>query len=529
MDPEERRWWLRASGIMLLLTLLPLVVAALASPRGYTFSGFVYEARDGVSYVAKATEGLEGRWLYHDPYTSEAQPSTLIYTPYLVLGQLDRPFRVPLAAVIQVARLALAVALLQVLWRLAAAATVVAGHRRLAFLLVLLGGGVGAFTGGHLDIFGYHFVSLDVSVSGTVGLQTLSLAPHVLLACLGSAWLGLLWVRQEEAPRWRRDLLAGTWSLLVSAAYPQVAVLWAVIAAVAWLCTRQRRMLPMVAAITAGALPYAAYGMYLKQSNPVFASWPPHGDVDVGDPLSFILFGHLLMLPFALLALRARWRGRAASPGTLGLVGISAVWLVVAAVLMYMPGLPAVMQRVFYGSFIPFGLLTADGLWRWSRDRPRPSRRMLVYPAMLMCVAGAQAVGEGVATPLLHRDDAALYFPTDEARVLRSVARARPGGGGLVMNSFLSGLFVPGLSGQDTYIGFPFETLDLTAKNAAAVRLYRSRDPGEVRRLAARSGADYLLWGRYEQALGGPDPGRLAGWPVVASSGRARVYAIPDR
>ena len=529
MDPLERRWWLRAALVMLGLTLLPLVVAAVVAPAGHQFSGFVYEARDGVSYVAKATEGMEGQWLYHDPYTTEPQPPTLIYLPYLLLGRLDGPFRFPLAAVIQVARLGLAVALLWAVWRVAQAAWNQRGRRHLGFLLALLGGGVGALTGSHLDIFGYHYVSLDVAVSGAVGMEALNLAPHIVLTSLGCAWLALCWVRQEERPSAGNVLAAGLWTLAISTAYPQIAVLWAVIAVAAWTITRRRQMVPLGLAITVAAVPYAVYGLYLRQSNPVFRNWPPQSDIDIGDPLSFLVFGHLLMLPFVALALLALWRRRGAIDGRLGIIGICAVWLLAVTVLMYLPGLPTVMHRLYYASFIPFGILAADGLFTWARDRPRPSRRLLVYPAMFMCLAGAWSVGEGMAIPLLHRDDLALYFPTDEARVLRAVARDHPAGGRIVLSSFVTGLFVPGLSGQDTFVGFPFETLDLPVKNARVEQVYRATDPDELRRLVTATGASYLLWGRYEAGFGGRDPGALAGWTVLASSGGARIYVVPAR
>ncbi len=56
----ERRWLLVVSLVLLLLTLLPLAAAAAVTPPGHVFGGFVYEARDGDSYVAKTIEGVEG-------------------------------------------------------------------------------------------------------------------------------------------------------------------------------------------------------------------------------------------------------------------------------------------------------------------------------------------------------------------------------------------------------------------------------------------------------------------------------------
>jgi hypothetical protein len=39
-------------------------------------------------------------------------------------------------------------------------------------------------------------------------------------------------------------------------------------------------------------------------------------------------------------------------------------------------------------------------------------------------------------------------------------------------------------------------------------------------------GIDYVLWGTYEQGLGGADPGEIAGWSLVGSAGRARLYRV---
>ena len=207
---------------------------------------------------------------------------------------------------------------------------------------------------------------------------------------------------------------------------------------------------------------------------------------------------------------------------------LMSVWVGASAVLMYLPGIPSVLHRVFYASFVPFGILAAAGLWDWARRArsPRSVRRRLVYPAALMCLVGLETFAEGISIPLQHRDDLAVYFPADEAAVLQRLRSLEPGGARVVMNSYLSGLFVPGLSGQTAFLGFPFETLDLNRKNLEAVEFYRSGDAAALKSRAAALGIDYVLWGRYEERLGAGDPGVVAGWPVVASSGRARLYRV---
>jgi hypothetical protein len=516
------------STVLLLLTLLPLAVAAARTPGGHTFSGFVYEARDGTSYVAKTMEGVEGHWLYRDPYTSEPQPGTLINGPYLVLGQLDRLLHLPVPLLLHLVRLGLAAALLAAIYILCAETFADRGRRRLAFLLAVLGGGLGFLGIAHANLVGYHYVSLDIGVSGSSGLDSLNLAPHVVLVCLGSTWAAILWLRHARDPRSAR-LVGGLASVLaISSVYPQMAAMWAVIGVLAWAVRPARARFWMAVAWVVAAVPYVIYGLYLRGTNPVFASWPPAADVDVGDPLSFLLWAHLLMLPFAVAAAVMVLRRRSRPAPEDGALELMATWLGVSTVLMYSPALPAVMHRLFYASYLPFGILTAAGLWAWAGRGGSPVRRLrlLVYPAALMCLVGLATAAEGLTIPLQHRDDLALYFPVDEARVLEQLRAREPGGGRVVMNSYLSGLFVPAISGQVTYLGFPFETLDLERKNAESQAFYRAASASALRTRAAELGLDYVLWGTYERGLGGTDPGVVAGWSLVASAGQARLYRV---
>lgn len=530
VTPPEWRWVRIVAAVLLLLTMAPLVVATVVAPPGHIFGGFVQEARDGVSYVARTTIGVEGHWLYHDPYTSEPHAGSLVYLPYILLGQLDRLLQVPVPALLNLARVALGLAMVAMIYRLCADAFETVGQRRLALLLSVLGGGIGAFTGSHMDILGYHYVTLDVGVSGTVGLEVISVAPHIVLAALACAALATALLRADQGADPRRLLAVLAWTLALALAYPQMAGMWVLVALAFWALRPRRGVLLAGLAMAAVAVPYAAYGLYLRAGNPVFAGWPPQTDIDVGDPLSYLLFGHLVMLPFALVSGVGALR-RVRDPGAAAAVrarGLMAAWIVVSVVLMYLPGLPTAAHRVYYGSFIPFGILAADGLWRWAGAAAGRAwrRRRLLYAGTLMCVAGAQTVAEGIAIPALHRNDFALYFPTDEANVLESLRGVDPNGGRLVMNSYLSGLWVPALSGETTYIGFPFETLDLDRKTREVAEFYRLSDPAEVRRRAAEIGADYVLYGRYEAGLSPTDPGRLAGWEVVAISGQARLYRV---
>src|ERR1700682_1458881 len=280
----ERRWLAVTSAVLLLLTLVPLVVAAARTPRGQVFSGFVYEARDGNSYVAKTIGGGQGPGLYH---AAQQHPETSRRRPSLALGRLDRLLHLPVPLLLQLVRLGLAAALLVAIYILCAECFADAGRRRLAVLLAVLGGGLGFLGIAHASVFGYHYITLDIGVSGSSGLDSLNLSPHVVLVCLGSTWAAILWLRHGRDPHPAR--LAGglAWILVVSSIYPQVAAMWAVVGVLAWALRPTPARLAMAAAWVVAAVPYVAYGLYLRGTNPVFADWPPAADVDVGDPPTF--------------------------------------------------------------------------------------------------------------------------------------------------------------------------------------------------------------------------------------------------
>ncbi|MEA2645111.1 MAG: hypothetical protein QOE92_194 [Chloroflexota bacterium] len=530
MTPPEWRWVRIVAVVLLVLTVVPLVVAIAVEPAGTVFGGFVQEARDGVSYVARTTIGLQGHWLYHDPYTSEPHDGSLVYFPYILLGQIDRLLHLPVPVLLNLARLVVGAAMLVAVYRLCADAFAAVGQRRLAFLLVVLGGGIGALTGSHADILGYHYVSLDVGVSGTVGLGVMTVGPHIALAALACAALAIDLTRVEEDHGPLRLLAVLGWTLALALAYPQMAGMWVLVALGYWLLRPRRGTLAAALAMAVVAVPYAAYGLYLRGANPIFAGWPPQADIDVGDPLSYLLFAHLVMLPFAAVAGATALRRLRAGDATIAVRvrALMAMWILVSTIVMYMPGLPTAAHRVFYGSFIPFGILAADGLWRWAGAAASRAwrRRRLLYVATLMCLAGGQAIADAVAIPALHRNDLALYFPADEAAVLGTLRDVDPAGGRVVMNSYLSGLWVPALSGDTTYIGFPFETLDLERKSSEVEVFYNLTDASEIRRVAAGLKVDYVLYGRYERGLSPTDPGARAGWPVLARSGDAVLYAV---
>jgi hypothetical protein len=525
----ERKRLILWIAILATATLLPILLGLLSTPKGYNFGGFIYEARDSVSYLGKALEGQQGQFFYLDPYTSEFQPHSYIFLPYILIGQLSRITPFSLIWLFHIIQLGFLFAIAVELYRVISHYQESHKYRSLSFWVVLLGGGLGFIFAGPTHLGPYTLISLDVGVSGTQGLETLSLAPHILLVVLSSLKLFSLWLKREENSVIWLILRAFIWTLLISLAYPQMAVLWALIFTILLVTKISKPNISLVLGSCLGAIPYVVYGLYLQNSNPIFQGWPPQQDIQIGDPLSYLLWGHFFMFPFLLIALYSLWKKRGKNLSK-SIYLLPVTWIFLSAILMYTPGIPIIFHRVFYASFIPFGILAVLGLRESLAliSSQKNRQRLLVYGTFLICLITLQVAMEGVTTPLFHRNSLALYFPSNEASVLEALQKSQPTSRHVLMSSYVSGLYVPALSGQTAYLGFPFETLDLAKKQEEVSLFYNTSNKEGLKLQAQKLHITYVLWGKYEKEFGGTDPGQTAGWKTIIQKGDVKIYSTGE-
>ncbi|MBL8163839.1 MAG: hypothetical protein JNJ61_17765, partial [Anaerolineae bacterium] len=202
--------WQRVALFALLLILLTSAPYWLAWSRAGTewqFSGFLFGADDGYSYLGKMRLGVRGLWEFYLFYTPEPHASApLTFLPYILPGQIVRLFTSPadpgatalLAGIFGLMRVIFDALLIVVLYRFIAAFIASPAGRFRALLLATLGGGLGwviALGGGLPPEFyipeGFSFLILW-------GLPHLALARAALLGAL----LLILQMAQNE-DEWR--------------------------------------------------------------------------------------------------------------------------------------------------------------------------------------------------------------------------------------------------------------------------------------------------------------------------------------
>ena len=529
----ERRFVLLGTLLAVVITSLPYVVGAALSDDERVFSGFVYAVNDCTSYIAKMRQGAEGAWLFHIPYTPEPHPGALFFIFHRLLGKAatllpwgDLTRR--LIWVYHAARVAFGAGLLLTIYRFLALLTWRVEVRRLAWLLITFGGGLGwvLIALGEPDWLGS--TPLDFILPEGFTFLVLFAFPHLALAqmalLLGLAQVMKAWgvqpgsggSKERAATRtergaaatrgsWlRQALLAGILWLgmgMIVPFYPAVA--WSVTGA-AWtmLCIRREHIcLPeglAVAVATLIPLPIVMYALWRFASDPVYATWAAQSQVVSPHPLHYALaYGVLLAL--GALAVRDAW----ASDGPLW---VALAWIIVVPMLIY---LPLKEQRRFVVGFqIPIAALAARGLRRVTNadTKLREVRWWLSALGVLLLLLPTNAMLIGRTMLAVRAHPSPIYRDRDEIATLDWLSR-RVRADDVILASHESGNYIPARVGARVFVGHGAESFEASKKRACVARFFGGAADDEWRReLLNRYDVDYLFWGPLERELGDFDP-----------------------
>ena len=145
---DELRFVLLVGILALAVTSIPYVIGAMTTPEDRVFGGFVIALEDCYSYLAKMRQGAEGAWLFHIAYTSEPHMGTFFFPFHLLLGKIaallpGTDLTARMVWVYHVARWVVGLGLLLTVYRFLAEFVEQVIVRRVAWLMVAFGGGLG--------------------------------------------------------------------------------------------------------------------------------------------------------------------------------------------------------------------------------------------------------------------------------------------------------------------------------------------------------------------------------------------------
>ncbi|MFQ6101588.1 MAG: hypothetical protein ACE5OS_10205 [Anaerolineae bacterium] len=529
---REYRFVLAFSAVALIVTSIPYTLGAALATEDRVFGGFVYAVEDGYAYLAHMREGAGGAWLFTLPYTPEPHPPRLFYLLHLLLGKLatllpGSDLTARMVWVYHGARVIFGLGLLLTVYRFLAAFTARVAVRRLAWLMVTFGGGLG-------------WLLLALGRPGWLGSMPLDLIlpegftflvlygfPHIALARTLLLWGILFLLRGWEAtcpgPRLRWALLTGLLWLAMGLIVPfYVAVAWAVTGA-AWLALmlRERRLLwreglPAGVAALLSA-PVVLYSAWVFTNDPVYATWAAQNQILSPHPLHYLAaYGVPLLL--AIFAVREVWRdGR---PGWLPLA-----WVAVVPLLVYLPF--NLQRRLVEGVQVPLSLLAAWGVVKISNVKHQTSnvRSGLVVGVTLVGLSLTNVLLVAGNCLALRGRPAPIYRDAGEIAALDWLGN-RVESDDVVLAAYETGNYLPARVGARAFVGHGPESVRAEEKKALVTRFFAGTSGDDwCCNLLAEYGVDWVFWGPAERALGGFQVSCLN--PVYDAAGYV-VFQVDD-
>ena len=533
ISKSERRWVWFFAAVVMATTLLPYLIAFSRQGADWRFTGFLFGAEDGNSYIAKMLSGANGSWLYRTPYTAYQQSGFILHFPFFLLGKLaaQPANHEQLTALYTLYRMAagllmifatydfIAIFLKDVLWR------------RWATVLAILGGGLGWISLAGLQDWFMWGVPLEFYSPESFGFLSTYGLPHMATARALLLW-GL------------RDFLVYSTALPFTKIWPRMLGIWiglwlfqpiamvvgviviSIFLAVTWLrqMLEQQRQNPnpwpewrnyffrgvQIIGISA---PFVIYTFLSFKLDPALKVWESQSVIASPPPFDYLV-GYGIVLPLALLGIRPLvrdlpWRGP-----------LLAGWILAAPLLAYAPF--SSQRRLLEGIWVAMCILAVAWVATTSQQARKLATRwlLLAFPTTLILFAAGTMFSMNPQTP--------LYRPSDEVAAFKYLSREAHHGD-VVIASYETSNPLPAWAPVRTLIGHGPESVNGEALQARVQCFYS--DCNDLDRLALidEFSVRYIIWGPNEQNMGRWDPRMHSYLQPVYASGNYAVFQVKPR
>lgn len=478
----EWRWVISVAAGLILLAFLPFLWVILigSANTDYEFMGALHDYQNGAAYIANIFQGGEGRWVTQYLYTPEPHPGTFFNILYTLIGQLSRVTFLPGIVLFHIARVAASLFMYLTLYQLAASIWMRVRTRRIFFIFVVVGSGLGWLFGPIMGDSTY----LDLTAPEAYPFYATLVNVHfpLTIACLALLASGIIPIfrpgKTEEPGVSNEAVPLFILGLVVVLVYPiaLVPLIAAFIIQLGIFWYNQRKVTLREARwlmwFIVPSLPiFVYYGATLAYRPVVSEVWSQVNASSSPLPLVFLLS---VGLPLVI-----------AAPGLLRAVRrfepdgdqFMLIWLLVMIALVY---LPTTVQRHFViGLMIPiayFATRATEDTWfkyvqrRWrfrvfAAGVPLIGASLvltLVLPA-LPFVAGNTQQASGM---LLERDYSSAF----------NWLRPRVGSNDVILAAPNTATWIPATTGARVVYGHPTQTLDSATKIRAVRGWYGEQD-----------------------------------------------------
>ena len=471
---KEYRWALLISIFLLVFGSIPIMAGYAAQTPSQRFIGTFYDIPDYAVHIAMMHYGEQGGWDYQSRFTTEPQTAAYLRLFYVLLGHLGGWVHLPAAILFQIARLAFGLLACLAIYRLLVRVFPSVSHRRLAFLLTMLGAGVG-----WLQVLiawvPSRIAPVDLWLIDAYPLFSIDLFPHFAATIAALALAIAAFLDQSSRPRWQNLIVIGTCALFVQIINPIAFILadLAMVGIFVFESWQERRIhislagsLSLIAVIQ---IPLALYSFNLLTRDPAWAIYTRQ-NVTLSPPPLYYLLGFALFWPFALGGVLKAFRQHEPT------LGWAAIWVICAFGLAYLP--VNIQARFLLAITLPLAVLATPSLLEFSHWLSIRLRLGLYTGAVLVTALASMSTLLLVGTTGLGMAarPTALFEPSALVQAVDWLGK-NSNSNDVVLAADPTALLVAIRTPLRLYSGHAMETLNYTEKSQAVYHFYQGGQP----------------------------------------------------
>lgn len=532
---EWRLVWV-VSVIFLALAAALLWYGYAHMPDGFVYIGTQYiNTGDTAVYYSWIEQVRDGHWLQWNLYTPEDHPRFLLDVFWLAVGWLTSALSISAIAGYHLARFLLIPVVVATVYMTVAYFFREPNNRRLAFLLVIFGAGLGGWyqiaVGLQLIPTLSGFLPMDLWVSEGFTFLTLYHSPHFMASLVLMLFTTLFFLMGLDTGNWRYSLAAGVTGFLLFEFHPYHApTIFALLIAYGLVTVYQQRKVPwdMVRrGLVLGlfTIPAVAYHVWTLQEFSVRQQHAAQNATTTpGITMTLLSYGFLLV--FAIVGFVAIWKKQRKSPAETFL----ATWAFVHALLIYAP--VNYQRRLTEGLQVAMAMLAAYGLlflreqfqsrawWKYVQVGPE-----LLTPLFIVCFGFTSVYF--VNSEYHFIKNGGPYFAEDTLEAFQWMRDHTPEGS-VIFSSYATGNLQPAFGVRHSYIGHWGMTANFTAKQSDVLWVF-SKTPtqGSRAEFLRKRGVDYVYYGVEEIRMAGIHPEQF-GLPIVFQNNSGYIYEVPE-
>ncbi|MEI7905255.1 MAG: hypothetical protein WCI43_07575 [Candidatus Firestonebacteria bacterium] len=512
--------------LLALASALPYFAMNSGTPSGSVYMGSIGNGFDQASYLAWIKQGAEGKLLFSDNYTTEPQSGAFFHPFFLVCGWFVRLTGLEIIQAYHIIRSLLAILFIMMLFKFSELFLQNFKERFFFTALSALSAGFSfMFSPKILEYLNSTFLitPYDLIVPEATAFMAILHKPLFLMALILLLSSMFFLYRGFKNMKGKDILLSILMLFLLGFVHPYdlatvyiTLVLYLIWTRADWMKWR------LLAGIVVISCPSLIYEYLMSSYDPVFREWGKTLTISSTPWSYFLSFGFVFIAAAAYTA--KRW-GKYTKTEIFLLS-----WLIGHFILAYFP--VRFERRLILGFQIPLALLAT--MWFYSAALPFLRKHLKISPRGAVAFA---AVAIALTFPsnlrfiyeevFWMKGNPANYCVLITDREAFSWMDKNIPADSVVLSSFASGIYIPGLAGCKVYAGHYDQTVNSKQKKREAGYFYETATKTGFRKsLIELSRAEYVYCGGFERAIGDAGLDSLSELEKIYENSGAAVYKV---